>query len=124
MAKADADDQVAEGNEADNWGVSNVIQLRMADLQAVALRTPSTVQLGQQLAAHLDVRNAGALDAPASTAHVWLSDNNVFGDADDIELSPPLDVAVPAISGGGTWSADITVPWPNVDPFGPTTNTT
>jgi len=67
VAKADVGNQVAEGNEADNWGVSNVIQILKPDLAAVALRAPSTVQAGQQLTARLDVQNAGALQAEAST---------------------------------------------------------
>ena len=118
VVQADVADEVAEGNETDNYRVSEQVQLRVPDLEAVGLRTPSTVQDGQNLLAHLEVQNVGLLPVPTSTAHVWLSDNNVFGDGDDIELAVPLDIEVPEILGHGTWSADIAIPWPAVDPFG------
>ena len=118
VAKADAANQVAESNEDDNGRASSVVRLQAADLQAVGLRTASTVQLGQPLAANLQVRRLGLLTVAASTAHVWLSDNNAFGDADDVELPLPLDIAVPELAGDATWSANLTIPWPAADPFG------
>jgi len=118
IAQADVADQVAEGNEEDNFGVSSAIRLRMADLEFVRLRTASTVQAGQELSVHVQVRNVGLLAVPPSTAHVWLSDNNVFGDGDDIEFAPPLDIEVPEMGPNGTWTSELTIPWPGVDPFG------
>jgi hypothetical protein len=118
LAKADAANQVAEGNEADNYRASSAVALLVPDLEFVALRAATTVQAGQLLSVHLTARNAGGQAAPASTAHLWLSDDNIVGNADDRELTPPLDISVPAIAGNATWSSDITIPWPQVDPFG------
>ena len=118
VARADAAGEVDEGNEEDNWGVSQVVRPRVPDLEGLRLWTPSTVQNGQHLIAFLEIRNAGLLTTVASTAHVWLSDNEVFGDADDIELAPPLDVAIPELAGNDRWSTNVTIPWPEVDPFG------
>ncbi|MFA6133899.1 MAG: CARDB domain-containing protein [Phycisphaerae bacterium] len=118
LAKADAAGQVAEGNEDDNYLASSPVYMLVPDLEFVALRTATTVQAGQQLSVHLDVRNAGRQAVPASTAHLWLSDNDILGDSDDRELTVPLDISVPEIAGSETWSSDITIPWPLVDPFG------
>ncbi len=121
LALADADAQVLEANESDNLLASNQTHLLMADLQFSQLAIPSQVEPGQEVEVQITVVNYGDANAAASVGHLWLSDDNVAGNADDRDLF--IDFNVPELvpytwPNYTTFQTTARFTWPEVDPFG------
>ncbi len=121
VATADAPNALIEANETDNTRVSNQLHLRMTNLVFGQLSVPSQIDPGQQVDATVVVRNVGDATAGPSIGHLWISDDNVAGNADDIDLF--IDISVPQLipyawPNYEQYQTTISFNWPAVDPYG------
>jgi subtilase family serine protease len=82
IAKADADDQLVEVNEANNTKTSGLIKIG-PDLIVLSVNAPATAGAGTSITVTETTKNSGAGDAGSSTTSFYLSTDTTFdaGDA-------------------------------------------
>jgi subtilase family serine protease len=106
VARADAEDVVAETSEANN-GYARSIRIG-PDLDITALSAPSAAGAGQSIVIADTVTNQGGGSAEPSLTQFYLSTNTVLDAADTLIGSRN----VPALAGGAASSASTTVTIP------------
>jgi subtilase family serine protease/subtilisin family serine protease len=112
IAKADAQDSLAETAETNNFA-TRLIRIG-ADLAISALSAPATVGAGQSITVTDTTKNQGGGSAPASVTHFVLSADAV-ADAGDTLLGSR---AVPALAAGGSSMGSVVLTIPAGTPTG------